>query len=41
MTMRDFDAELGGPLDLRRDVDDFLHADAALAGRGKAFAGEF
>ena len=37
----DLDAELGRSLDLRGDIDDFLHADAALAGRGKAFAGEF
>ena len=41
MTMAICDAELGRPLHLRGDVDDFLHADAALAGRGKAFAGEF
>jgi hypothetical protein len=38
---RDLDAELGRTLYLRGDVDDFLHANAALAGGGKAFAGEF
>ena len=37
----DFNAERGGSLHLGGDVDDFLHADAALAGGGEAFAGEF
>ncbi len=41
MTMAISTPSCGGPLDLGRDVDDFLHADAALAGGGKAFAGEF
>ena len=36
----DLHAELRGPLRLRGDVHDFLHANAALPRRGKAFAGE-
>jgi hypothetical protein len=34
-------AGIGSLLDLSGDLRDFLHADAALAGMAKAFAGEF
>src|SRR2546425_11189619 len=37
----DFNTELRGPLCLRGDIDDLLHANAALARRGKTFAREF
>jgi hypothetical protein len=37
----DLNAGRGGSLNLRRNIDDFLHADAALAGGGEALAGKF
>ena len=37
----DLHAQSRRALRLRGDIDNFLHADAALARRGKAFAGEF
>ena len=40
MTMAICDAVLRRPIGLAGDVHDLLHADAALAGRGKALAGE-